>query len=287
MAKTKYVPSGTMKRFIDVGKQDTRVVGAVDRFLLSKPRNQQGRRSDVIHPSDMISKYWCHRASYFHLLGKPRNEAKERHGLRKSLIFAEGNRIHDRWQNYFKEMNKLYGFWECLKCEEKFWGIPSEHGHEDYLVYKEVPLAYEPLKIQGHADGWLIDFGDPLLLEIKSIGIGSIKWENPDLFYKHSGDLDKMWKELNAPFYTHIHQVQVYLKLIDLIGLPNAPQEAVLIYESKGSQEVKEFVIPKSDFGVAPLFDSVKNIVEAVDKGTSPSCNVGGADLCNSCREYQ
>lgn len=153
------------------------------------------------------------------------------------------------------------------------------------MTYKEVPVRDESLRIQGHADGLVVGLGDPFLLEIKSVGVGSFKWEAPDIFYGNDGDFDKMWKALNAPFYTHIMQTQVYMKLLE--GTENAPQEVVILYEAKPSQEVKEFVIPKSDFGVTELFDAARMIVAAVDKGVPPVCNIGGAAGCHSCNYHE
>jgi hypothetical protein len=150
----------------------------------------------------------------------------------------------------------------------------------------EVSLNYEPLRIGGHADGWIKGLGNDMLLEIKSVGEGSFRWENPDLFYAHNGNMAAMWKAFDAPFYTHIMQTQIYLKLIELLGMEDAPQEVVFIYENKATQEVKEFTVPKSDFAVAELFASAENIVAAVDKGIPPTCNIDPVAGCYKCNHY-
>jgi hypothetical protein len=282
MGKEKVRPTGALKAFLAADK-NTRVIGQVDKYLLSRPPSK--RSSLVIHPSEMASASWCHRAQYFWLKGeKPKHEPV---GLRKALIFAHGHSIHSNWQNWFHEMGKLKGKWFCTVCKAEYFGLPSDHpGDCKYnVVYEEVPLFFDPLKIAGQADGWLVDFGDPLLLEIKSIGEGSIRWYAPEIAYAHS-NFSEMWEAIKVPFLEHIQQAQVYMKLMELMGLVNAPKEALILYEAKGTHEVKEFVVSKSDFGVSELFDHAAQIIGALDGGVAPTCNINGADGCNKCSHY-
>jgi len=267
----KYKPTGALKGFIAVGKKDTRVLGSLERYLLSKPKDKS-RRTDVLHPSEMVSPDWCHRASYFQLQGTLPNPDTRRNSLRMQSVFAEGHAIHAKWQGWFQEMGTLFGKWYCHECEEMFWG--GSDCHNGPLEYREVPLFYEPLRISGHADGWLVNLGDPLMLEIKSIGMGTLRWECPELLMENDNDFDKTWKALKAPFMKHIMQVQIYMKLAELLGYEDYPKEAVLIYENKSNQEVKEFVVQKSDFGIAHLFDAAKSIVDSIKAGTPPPCNI-------------
>lgn len=282
MGKEKVRPSGALKAFLATDKS-TRVVGPVDRYLLSRPPSN--RSSLVIHPSEMASASWCHRAQYFWLKGhKPKHEAV---GLRRALIFAQGHSIHKTWQNWFHEMGKLKGKWFCTVCKKDYFGMPSDHpGKCKYsVVYEEVPLFFDPLRIAGHADGWLVDFGDPLLLEVKSIGEGSIRWYAPEIGMNNP-DFKSMWDAVKAPFHEHIQQAQIYMKLMEFMGLPDAPKEALLLYEAKGLHEVKEFVVAKSDFGVSELFDYAAQIISAVDEGVAPTCNINGVGGCNKCSHY-
>jgi len=284
----KQKPTGDFKKFINIGKNKTRVIGSVERFLLAKPRNTD-RRTDVLHPSAMVKSDWCYRASYFELIGREPAPSKYKASLRQLLTFDEGHRIHDRWQRWFGEMGSLYGIWECSSCLAKVWGLGWDECQDCgavYDTYKEVKLVHEDLRIHGHADGWLIGFGEPLLLEIKSVGAGTVRFENPDLFYKHDGIMENIWKELDAPFYSHIMQAQLYMKLIELIGMPNPPKEALFLYESKATQEVKEFVIPKSDFGIDVILEGARLVVSAVDKGVPPTCNIDPVAGCHSCNYH-
>ena len=277
----KHKPSGTLKRFIDVAKKDTRVLGSVERFLLSKPRDES-RRTDVLHPSEMASGNWCYRASYFQLLGQA-PQANRKMSMRLLSVFEEGHAIHAKWQRWFQQMNVLYGKWYCIECEEMFWG--GSDCHDGPLEYREVPLFYEPLRISGHSDGWIVGLGDPLMLEIKSVGVGTLRWEAPELLMDNDNDMDKAWKALKAPFQKHITQVQIYMKLAELLGYENVPQEAVLIYECKSNQEAKEFVVHKSDFGITELFDAAEMICNAVRDRIPPACNLSSTE-CSNCKGY-
>jgi hypothetical protein len=283
-----YKPTGALKKLVDLGKVDTRVLGSVERFLLSKPADTS-RRTDVLHPSAMVKDDWCYRASYFELQGAEPAPSKYKTSLKQAMVFDEGHHIHHRWQTWFKEMGRLKGKYECLECGDVFFGLPNDHDPEapaSAYEYLEVPLYYEPLRISGHADGWLVDFNDPLLLEIKSVGIGTFRWETPDLFFKHDGNFEKIWKDVETPFYTHIQQAQMYMKLMELIGYEDAPKEALVLYESKATQDVKEFVIQKSDFGIQPLFDAAQMIVDSISAGVMPDCNINGAAGCRSCNHH-
>lgn len=264
-----------------MGKKDTRVLGSVERFLLSKPRDGS-RRTDVLHPSEMASGNWCYRASYFQLLGQS-PQANRKMSMRLLSVFEEGHFIHAKWQRWFQQMNVLYGKWYCVECEEMFWG--GSDCHDGPLEYREVPLFYEPLRISGHSDGWLVGLGNSLMLEIKSVGVGTLRWEAPELLIENDNDIEKAWRALKAPFQKHITQVQIYMKLAELLGYEDVPQEAVLIYECKANQEAKEFVVHKSDFGITELFDAAKMICDAVRDKKPPVCNLS-SDECANCKGY-
>lgn len=276
-------PTGALKAFLAADK-GTRVIGKVEKHIISKPRDF--RASDVIHPSEMASASWCHRAQYFWLKGyAPKPEVMS---LRRASIFGTGHAAHDMWQGWFKEMNQIKGLWYCYKHDIEWFGLANDHEEGKCRTkYNEVPVFFDPLRISGKADGWLVNFGEPLLLEVKTIGEGSIRWYAPDIAYANNNDFKKMWAAIDAPFLEHIHQAQIYMKLLELMGQPNAPQEALILYEAKGLHEHKEFVVQKSDWGIAELFEAVANIISAIDKGTPPLCNINGVAGCPKCVDYK
>lgn len=285
---TTKIPKGALKNFLDAGKSTTRVVGKVERFVLAKPHDNS-RSYLGLHPSSMVSKWWCHRASYFHLLGH--RPAPEDRSFKRELVFAQGNAIHETWQNWFRDMGKLYGKWECPKCGFREWSTsPTSclYCEQDELPmrYREVPVEHADLRITGHADGWLKGFGDDLLLEIKSVGVGTLLWLDRPGFMEADQDFEKYWKNLRTPFESHISQVQLYMKVLELSGVENVPQEAVVIYEAKPTQEVKEFIIKKDDWGISHLIDAARMIVESIDNNTPPDCNIGGIRKCRQCEGF-
>lgn len=282
-----YKPTGSLKAFIAAGKNKTRVLGSVERHVLSKPAGD-GRSWQYLHPSDMVSAEWCYRASYYHLLGH--EPVQKERGFRIMSVFEEGHAIHNKWQTWLKEMEVLYGKYRCLECGTTFFGLPTDHDpklHPKDFEYLEVPLLYEPLKIAGHSDGWIRGLGDDMMLEIKSIGVGTLRWEAPELLMDNKNDFDKAWKQINAPFGKHVSQVQLYMKLAELLYPDNHPKEAVIIYEAKPNQEVKEFVVAKSDFQISGILEAAERIVKAVEAKEPLECNIGGSWNCDRCRDYK
>jgi hypothetical protein len=291
------VSSATFKKFLDATKYETRVLGRMERHILTRPKDES-RRTDVFHPSQMSKDSWCYRATYFELLGNKPLDTKGRTSLSTQRVFDTGHATHAWYQDFYGEMGVLYGVWGCWHkdCKERQWGLPypeCSRGHGPLTRYKEVPLAIEDLKFGGHADGWLIGFGEPLLLEVKTVGEGTFRWEAPEMIYTDDGNVDWMdaWDKLTMPFTSHIMQAQIYLKLLEIIHerdpFPYAPpQEILFLYENKANQTQKEFVIRKDDWGIKQKFEAVYMILECIKNGTPPSCNVNSAEQCGACKGF-
>ena len=238
----------------------------------------------------MVKSDWCHRAEYYTLQGATPAPSKYKASMKQLLTFEEGHRIHARWQSWFGDMGKLYGKWQCPECGVCFNEVsPSacvSCHHTGRFMYLEVPVFSKEHGISGHADGWLKGFGNDLLLEIKSVGEGTIRWEDPYFLKEHDNDFKKAWAALQQPFAVHIAQAQVYMKLLEIMDPEDHPKEAVFIYESKVDQLVKEFVVPKSDFGISNLFEDAKNIMLAIEKQEPPRCNVNSGGTCSKCEVF-
>ena len=277
------VMNSDLKKFLDAKKSNRRLVGDVERHLLSKPPGD--RRTDVLHPSEIIRRDWCKRASYFLLQGYPKIQNKP--NLRLQSIFDEGHAIHAKWQNWFQEMGVLHGKFKCLACNKITWGTSPdicEICQSKNLVYDEVTLVDDALRIAGHTDGWIKGIGNDCLIEIKSIGPGTIRSENPELF-ANSQDFMQAWKNVRRPFNSHLLQGQMYLELMKRMG--HEVDEIVFIYELKADQDYKEFAI-KADYElVRHVFDGAKRVVAAVEKGQALRCsnNLGGT--CAQCEGYE
>ena len=284
--KLQKLPDGKLKNFVKAGASNTRVIGKVERHVLAKPTDNS-RAFDGMHPSAMVSKYWCHRATYFHLKGNI--PAPEPTNFKRELIFAQGHAIHDTWQTWFHEMGTLYGMWRCRDCNNHWMALSPvfcEACGSDNIKYREVPVANEELMITGHADGWLKGFGDDLFLEIKSIGAGTFLWLDKTAWFGADQDFDKAWKNLTAPFESHVSQVQLYMEVMRLSGVTDVPNEAVVLYEAKPNQEIKEFIVRRDAWGVQHIIDGARLVVDSLSKNIAPDCPVGGALKCKQCEGF-
>jgi hypothetical protein len=269
-----------LQKFLDTKKADTRLIGDIERHLMRQPESD--RRTDVLHPSEIIKADWCHKYAYYLLNGG--KAKKEKPNLRLQNIFDEGHFIHAKWQNRLADMGVLYGNWYCETDNRSEWGVSSEvNNGPSVFEYKEVPLVYEPLRIHGHADGWVKGIGDDCLIEIKSIGAGTLRFEAPELLYDADGDLTKAWKNIRRPFRTHLLQGQMYLELAKRQFGDDAPNEIVFIYELKADQDYKEFTIKSDYYVVERIFNAAQKVINAIDAGVSPACNIDpvGCKYCS------
>jgi hypothetical protein len=277
--------SSELKRFLEAKKTNPRLIGDIERHLMAKPAEE--RRTDVLHPSEMAKSDWCLRASYFALTGV--TVKKDKPNLRLQSIFDEGHSIHAKWQNWFREMGTLHGKWQCHICGGTFFATsPVKCGLCDarayFLEYREIPLVDDELRIAGHADGWIKGIGADCLIEIKSIGTGTLRFEAPELIAKADGDLTKAWRSIRRPFRTHLMQGQIYLELMKRMGEP--VNEIVFLYELKADQDYKEFLV-KADFElVADIFGNAKEVVTAVTNGVPPECSNKPGLNCKSCEQF-
>lgn len=273
-----------LKRFLDAKKSTSRLIGDIERHLLSKA--PEVRSTTVLHPSEMVKKDWCLRASYFALTGA--TVKKEVPNLRLQSIFNEGHFIHHKWQTWFREMGVLYGQWHCMICGEEMFAIsPSMclncNARSSFLKYSEVTLVDTDVRIQGHTDGWIKGIGDDCLIEIKSIGAGTLRFEAPELLAKYEGDVQKAWRSIKRPFNTHLLQGQVYLELVRRMMQP--VNEIVFIYELKADQDYSEFTV-KADFGmVEEIFEKAKLVCARVEAKEPIECNISKYG-CKSCQQF-
>jgi hypothetical protein len=277
-------PKTDLWKFLDAKAKPTRLLGDIERHLLARPVGD--RRTDVLHPSEIIKKDWCKRGSYFLLQG--RTKIAEKPNLRLQSIFDEGHYIHAKWQNWFQEMGVLHGKFKCLSCNQISWGTsPKKCGNCGWTVleYAEVTLVDKDLRIAGHTDGWIKGIGDDCLIEIKSIGPGTIRAEAPNLMMDADGDFMKAWGSVRKPFGSHILQGQVYLELMHRMGDP--VEEIVFLYELKADQSYKEFLVKRDYELVRHVFDGARSVVDSVNSGVVPDCSNNPGGICKQCAPYK
>src|ERR1039458_5800422 len=132
---------------------------------------------------------------------------------------------------------------------------------------------------------------DDFMVEIKSVGTGTLRMESPKLLnryaFQHDGrtfyDFDRLWREIRRPFPGHVRQAQVYLWMALQMGLPY--RKVVFIYEHKGHQQVKEFTVTLSDRLLEPILNGIIAVREAVESGEAPECPQGGCRYCDKSGE--
>jgi hypothetical protein len=284
MVKPTTIPSKDLKAFLNTNKRETRLMGALERHVLAKPFDE--RDQTYIHPSDIIKSEWCALAQYHAIKGNYQ-ETRDKTTLRLASIFAEGHTIHAKWQNWFKEMGVLYGMW--ADSTGTSWAVSKDvHSSVDY---REVPLRSDKHMMRGHADGWIKGLGDDCLIEIKSIGTGTIRMEMPALMAQYDNNIDVVWKNIRTPLRSHQLQGQVYLHLCHLMveeGLmEEAPVEIVFIYELKANQEYKEFVVKYNPEYTAEIFDKARDVAWAVENNREPVCNIDLQKGCKRCLPFR
>jgi hypothetical protein len=281
-----------LKKFLDAKARPTRLLGDVERHLLARPVGD--RSTTVLHPSEIIKRDWCHRASYFLLNG--RTKIAEKPPLRLQNIFDEGHYIHAKWQKYFQEMGVLHGKFLCDVCDHVTWGTsPSEcetcQAPASKLVYAEVTLFDDSLRIKGHTDGWVRGIGDDTLIEIKSIGPGTIRSEAPQLMQAADGDFMEAWKSVKRPFGPHVLQGQMYLELMKRMGMQNTRGEPIdeitFIYELKADQSFKEFTVRADYELVAHIFEGAEQLMRDIEHGIPPVCSNVPGGRCKQCAPYE
>ena len=270
-----------LQKYLDTKKADTRLIGPIERHLLK--RIPDDRSTTVLHPSEMIKSDFCHRYAYYLLTGGKKKQANP--NLRLQNIFDEGHFIHAKWQNRIYEMGNMWGDFKCQNCDGITAGLSPqicEHCNCKTLIYDEVALRDNTLRIAGHTDGWVKGLGDDFLIEIKSIGEGTLRFEAPDLLRDADHDLKKAWRNIRRPFRGHLLQGQMYLELARRMYGEDAPKEIVFLYELKMDQDYKEFTV-KADYDmVERVFYKAQQINDAVDAGVMPKCNVDSSG-CKQC----
>lgn len=281
-------------RLADFAKTEkTLLLGSIQNHMMREADKPSDRRQDIIHPSEMAKTGWCPRGTYLRIKAcreadNPFLKPAERYGVQLLNIFDEGHYIHDKWQRRLWDMGELWGQWKCLQCKGTFNAISPTNclashcrADKEFLRYAEIGLRADEYLIAGHADGGVP--GKQALLEIKSVGAGTVRVSDPDLYKKFSDgqkvDLPGLWKGIEKPFPDHVNQGQLYLHICKIMGLDF--NKIVFLYESKFSQGAKEFVVDYDPSHTDELFESARLIKRAIHGLTDPpACPHDG---CNDC----
>ena len=276
-----------LKRLKETYKGDDHILPSLQRHVMRSMANDGAdRRHDVMHPSEMSHKDWCHRHDFYRILDTPIEKVSQANpSFQMNNVFAEGHAIHGKYQDWLWEMGVLAGAWLCLSCQH-YWSDQSPRQcpscGSPRLMYREVPLNRE--LVGGHADGGvhLTDWSG--LIEIKSIGMGTLRMEAPRLYqrYLDGETLENIWWKIQRPFGTHLKQGQLYLWM----AWPRY-EEIVFLYESKFHQQVMEHHVSYNPAMIAPILEKAREVSSSVTRGTPPSrpdwALESDSKICKSC----
>lgn len=264
-------------------KTKGRLIPAVERTLVRETENRNANRDTLhLHPSEISKKDWCPRSSWFKIKGYP--VPPESLSFQRLNIFAEGHNIHHKWQRWLHQAGLLCGLWGCNSCTNVFYAdAPTicQSCFSKDIYYREVPIRHDELHIIGHSDGEIVDDEGRALIEIKSVGPGTIRWENPTLFnayQSHELTLDGMWKNIKKPFASHIRQgtIYMYCRKVDTI---------IFIYEWKPTQDVKEFIVEYQPEIMEPIIAGCQQVVEHLDGDNPPPRPTWATETHSECKK--
>jgi CRISPR/Cas system-associated exonuclease Cas4 (RecB family) len=245
-----------------------RLLPRLERRLMQDSLEKNAKRDTAhLHPSEISKKDWCPRSSWYAI--KYQEAKQESYNFQRLNIFAEGNTIHDKWQGWLWKEGILQGNWFCKACRTKWWDTSPQTCQEcgsPFLDYAEVSIQNEEHMIIGHADGLIADDRGSALIEIKSVGLGTLRFDAPEILMPYNKgriSLDELWKSIKKPFPSHMRQINLYMYCTGI-------HDAVVIYEFKPTQAVKEFEIRYRPESVEQVLAGCLTVKKALEGGTSP-----------------
>jgi DNA-directed RNA polymerase subunit RPC12/RpoP len=284
-----------LKDLKDTYKRKDVLLPSVERHVLKQAQMPSDRRSDIMHPSEMAKSSWCGRHDYYRIVGEPINYKGRSASFRLENIFDYGHSVHAKYQRWLQEMGILWGKWSCKECKNEWLSdTPAEcpNCHSKRIRYKEVPLVSEELMIAGHSDGIVLLNDVYKMIEIKTVGIGTLRFESYDLFDKYQKEnltLEELWWHIKRPFSTHIRQGQIYMHIAKQVYPELDINEIIFIYEWKPTQEVKEFVVtynPELISNTLLVADLVASAVKSDTVLDRPDWAKQDGKTCSAC-EYR
>ncbi|WP_274916939.1 hypothetical protein [Streptomyces sp. WZ-12] len=260
--------------------------------VVAKHHADDSRRQDIIHPSEMAKADWCPRATYLRI--ETGIHHKKTFGFQSLNVFDTGHEAHRKWQHRAWDIGWLEGNFRCLNCAQLWWATSPDtcdRCSSKALEYAEVPVKnIADYQIAGHSDGLLKPIRK--LLEIKTVGEGTYRFEHPKLLAKHTVqlpdgselvNLKAVWADTRTPFPSHIRQGQIYMWLAQQAGIDIDGME--FIYESKFNQDVKSFTVKANADLIADRIEMAKDIKQRLGSNNPPACPKGGCADCNAYEE--
>lgn len=235
----------------------------ITRSYMVKKAMENDRRYDVFHPSEwgkcqrkVAYRYYNHHHRFI-------KKAEHEVDLRVERIFDNGHSVHDRWKKYLiSSFCGLRGCWLCSMCgkvygrDEKigvFNPIRCSCGKEG-LQYEEILVRSEPkYNFEGHVDA---------VIDLRGSPYGQGK-EHDVFVVDFKSMSDSYFSELRQAQHEHVVQTHVYMWLLGL-------QAAIIVYENKDNQTLKEMFIPRSEKLVSEIKDDSSLLGRLLECGKLP-----------------
>jgi hypothetical protein len=203
-----YMPAKSLAKTVGETFRDNKLTTRTARHVIVAGDNSKHRKG--IYPAEMSHGDKCVRAIHYRLTDVP--PAPSPMSIVTERIFDFGNISHGWWQKQWWDMGILKGDFACHGCGLVWEGLsPHECPRcgmgRAFLIYREVPFKSEEYGVVGRADADTTTDG---LIEVKTVGVGSIRWEAPHLVQKHGTDWDALWRDIKHPFPSHRKQGMLY-----------------------------------------------------------------------------
>jgi hypothetical protein len=199
------------------------------------------------------------------------------------MVFEEGHYAHHKWQGWWWDMGILKGVFYCLGCGWNWGGkSPINCPHcgvgRALLRYGEVPLSNTEYGIAGQADGDVEGHG---LVEVKTIGPGTVRVEAPNLLEQYTNDVgvnwEGLWRSIKQPFASHRRQGYIY----DFLA---GRDQMTFIYDPKFiTAHPKEFVVKFRQEFIEDILDDCLQVQSALEKGRPPKRPMWAEESHQSC----
>lgn len=279
--------------YLEATKSPDPLFGDIQKHVLNKAAQQSDRRIDCIHPSEAVRNDWCIRANYYRIVTNVAHNPRQS-SFRQENVFQEGHNTHSKYQRWLTEMGKLEGDWECESCGDVWYEFAPANCPScgsTRFHYEELRLVNDGLHISGRTDGYVPP--EQMLIEIKTLGLGSIRYDSPDFLsrYERFMDrkawvaLDNLWRDFRAPLRSARRQGQLYLWLAREAGYD--VDKILFIYDFKPTQEAKSFLVYYDRSVIDDVIRKCRDIRDALEIGSAPECNIGSHGSCAACRPYE
>lgn len=289
----------SVKRYVGARRSGGRLLPSMERYLLTVEDERGGE--NLLHVSDLTKNVWCPRMLYYRVNGvRPQIESVH---FQLQNIYDYGTETHLKFQRRWREMGVLWGRWACLECEKSWRGMSPEECPRCHIrnaiMYAEVPLARRELFLVGNADGEVRDADGNVLVEIKTMAEGTFRMEVPKLLGQYTRmvtledgkaekqvDIKQLWSDMRRPLPSHSRQGQTYVELRK--GMLDQPpvDGIVYLYEHKGNQGLKEFVVQPDPTIAEEVLGRAANVVWSLNRNQAPRC-LEGRDGCKLCQPYE